>query len=135
MPAKKKTSKKSKPDDAPHEDASFETCISELSQVVRDLEEGQLTLDESLERYEQGVRFVKRCQEKLRDAERRIEVLSGMDSDGNPTVDRFDDEELSLTDKADQRSRRRTAQPGKKSSSASTRSRKSGDVDETGALF
>ena len=126
------------------ESESFEESIAKLSQIVRDLEDGSLSLDESLENYEQGIRYLKHCQEILSKAERKIEVLSGFDADGNPVTQRFDDEEMSLQEKADKRSRRRTAKPAAKDGSRKaissseqdeTDTLESGDVDENGTLF
>lgn len=130
--------KKAKNKKAP-ESTSFEESIAELAQVVRELEEGQLSLDDSLERYEQGIRFVKQCQKILAAAERKIEVLSGVDADGNPALQRFDDQELSLEEKADQRSRRRSASTSTPPRAKQARSGSSvsdqDDVDENGTLF
>ena len=121
------------------ESSSFEESISQLSDIVRELEEGKLSLDESLAQYEQGVRCLKQCQKILSTAERKIEVLSGFDADGNPVTQRFDDEEMTLQEKADQRSRRRSAGP-KKAKAAKPTSEKADqpvdvDVDEDGKLF
>lgn len=144
---------------------TFEEALTRLNEVVRDLEQGNVTLDESLLRYEEGVRRLSQCQKILSDAERKIEVLSGIDADGNPITQRFDEEEMTLAEKADSRSRRRTARPtpaptvkkaktpgnvstksaAKKSSSTSTNAPKStrqsddnspeDDVDLDGTLF
>lgn len=62
---------------------SFETSLSSLEKVVRKLEEGDLTLEESLKLFEDGVRLSRECQERLSQAERRIEILM-KDEDGNP---------------------------------------------------
>lgn len=78
---------------------------------MRELEQGNVTLDESLLRYEEGIRQLSQCQKILSDAERKIEVLSGIDANGNPITQRFDEEEMTLKEKADSRSRRRTARP------------------------
>ena len=120
-----------------NERVSFEDSIAKLSDVVRDLEEGKLSLDDSLVCYEQGVGHLKMCQQILAEAERKIEILSGVDADGNPVTQRFDDEELSLTEKANQRSRRRSATPKKGAGRATKSSQPSeqADVDENGTLF
>ena len=114
------------------DESSFEESISQLSEMVRELEEGTLSLDESLERYEQGIQHLKRCQKILATAERKIEVLSGMDAEGNATTQQFDDEEMTLQQKADQRSRRRTARPKSKSApqKAARKANTSQEVDE-----
>ncbi len=54
---------------------SFETQLASLERIVRELERGDLPLEQSLELFEQGVRLSRECQERLNEAERRIEVL------------------------------------------------------------
>jgi exodeoxyribonuclease VII small subunit len=63
---------------------TFEEAIRDLEGVVRVLEEGDIGLDESLEQYERGVKLLRQCYEVLQKAERRIELLSGVDAEGNP---------------------------------------------------
>ncbi|MGI9036404.1 MAG: exodeoxyribonuclease VII small subunit [Pyrinomonadaceae bacterium] len=64
---------------------SFETSLSALEKIVRKLEEGDLTLEESLRLFEDGVRLSRECQERLGQAERRIEILLN-DENGNPVL-------------------------------------------------
>lgn len=93
------------------EDVNFEDALYRLADAVRQLEQGNLSLDESLAQYEQGIRYLSQCQKVLETAERKIEILSGFDADGNPVTQDFDDgEEMSLEEKADERSRRRSAE-------------------------
>jgi exodeoxyribonuclease VII small subunit len=68
---------------------SFEASLSSLEQVVRELERGELPLEESLKLFEDGVRLARECQERLNQAERRIEVLM-RDGNGGPAVRDFD---------------------------------------------
>lgn len=60
-------------DEAPK--ASFETKLTELEEIVRQLEEGEKPLDESLELYEKGVSALKVCHQILDRAEKRIRTL------------------------------------------------------------
>lgn len=120
---------------APKPDLSFEEVLSRLTEVVRELEQGNLTLDESLARYEEGIGHLNQCQQKLASAERKIEVLSGFDREGNPVTQRFDDKEMTLEQKADNRSRRRTARPSSKSGETQSSSSEPDDVDVDGTLF
>lgn len=60
---------------AEKEKAQFEEALARLEQMVEELESGRLTLDESLARYEEGVKALRRCYEVLRDAETRVELL------------------------------------------------------------
>jgi exodeoxyribonuclease VII small subunit len=54
---------------------SFEASLSDLEKIVRQLEDGDLPLEESLKLFEIGVKLSRECQERLAKAERRIEVL------------------------------------------------------------
>ena len=73
---------------------TFETSLKELERIVRRLEEGELSLEESLKLFEDGVRLSRQCQERLNQAERRIEVLL-KDEDGNPSLEVIKAEDLS----------------------------------------
>ncbi|MGI8556588.1 MAG: exodeoxyribonuclease VII small subunit [Pyrinomonadaceae bacterium] len=73
---------------------SFETSLSSLEKIVRKLEEGDLTLEESLKLFEDGVRLSRECQERLNQAERRIEILL-KDEDGNPVLQTLEKDNLS----------------------------------------
>ena len=72
---------------------SFETSLKELEKIVRGLEEGDLSLEESLKLFEDGVRLSRECQERLNQAERRIEVLL-TDGDGNPSLQAIEPADL-----------------------------------------
>jgi exodeoxyribonuclease VII small subunit len=110
------------------DEVDFESAIKNLEQIVGDLEGGQLGLNESLTRYEEGVSHLKRCFELLARAERRIAILTGVDADGNPVTEAFDDEHEDLDQKAAARSKRRTAaKPANK--------RPPNVVDDSGGLF
>jgi exodeoxyribonuclease VII small subunit len=82
--------KNSKPQD-------FETSLEELERIVRELERGDLPLEKSLELFEQGVKLSRACQERLNEAERRIEILT-RDSQGRATVSAFESEDESDDD-------------------------------------
>jgi exodeoxyribonuclease VII small subunit len=71
---------------------SFEASLATLEKIVRELERGDLPLEKSLELFEQGVRLSRECQERLNQAERRIEVLL-RDEAGRPVIGSFDEEE------------------------------------------
>ena len=62
---------------------NFETSLEELERIVRELERGDLPLEKSLELFEQGVKLSRACQERLNEAERRIEILT-RDNQGKP---------------------------------------------------
>lgn len=54
---------------------SFEALYSRLQEIVARLEQGDLTLEDSLSLYEEGMKLARRCQEMLHDAELRITRL------------------------------------------------------------
>jgi exodeoxyribonuclease VII small subunit len=54
----------------------FEAAIAELEGIVKKLEEGDLSLEQSLALYERGVKLSRFCHGRLEEAERRIEILS-----------------------------------------------------------
>src|SRR3954469_21848545 len=70
---------------------TFEASLSSLEQIVRELERGDLPLEESLKLFEEGVKLSRECQERLNQAERRIEVLL-RDSEGRPVLSAFEGE-------------------------------------------
>jgi exodeoxyribonuclease VII small subunit len=102
---------------------SFESALEELEAIVAELEGGKLGLSDALARYEQGVKHLKSCHQWLKQAERKIELLSGVDAQGNPITEAFDDSQVdSLEEKASARGRRRSTSAREPSSK-----RRSGD--------
>jgi exodeoxyribonuclease VII small subunit len=91
---------------------SFEQALEHLEQIVHQLEEGEVGLAEALDHYEKGVGLLKQCYGLLERAERRIELLSGVDAAGNPITEPFTDEEPTLDEKSQNRARRRTKAAG-----------------------
>jgi exodeoxyribonuclease VII small subunit len=88
---------------------TFEQALAEIESIVHDLEEGRFGLEEMLARYERGVKLLRSCHGQLQQAERRIELLTGVTPECDPIVAPLDDAALSLDEKARQRSKRRTA--------------------------
>ncbi len=72
---------------------TFESSLQDLEKIVRKLEDGDLSLEESLKLFEDGVKISRECQERLNQAERRIEVLL-KDENGNPTLEVLRAEDL-----------------------------------------
>lgn len=97
---------------------SFEEALAKLEQIVQQLEAGRIGLSEALARYEEGVKLLRYCHGTLEQAERKIELLCGVDAQGNPTMEPLGEEAMSLEEKADQRSRRRTRPPKKRATPA-----------------
>jgi exodeoxyribonuclease VII small subunit len=113
--------------------ASFEQSLDELEKIVAELESGKLGLSEALARYEQGVKHLKACQQLLERAERKIELLSGVDADGNPVTEPFHEGEIdTLKAKAAARGRRRSTAA---KASAVKFAVRDDDVDDPGRLF
>jgi len=57
--------------------ASFERAITELEDIVRAMETGEITLEQALDHYQRGVGLLRYCQETLRNAEQRVRQLEG----------------------------------------------------------
>ena len=74
------------------EEMKLEEAMRRLDEVVKTLDSDRLDLDESLNLYEEGVRLVRVCHEKLSDAERRISALR-ISEDGEMIEEAFDKKE------------------------------------------
>ena len=70
---------------------SFEESVSRLEEIVRLLENGTATLDESLKLYEEGIALVRVCNDKLDSAEKKIKVLT-LSEDGSIKEKELDSE-------------------------------------------
>lgn len=57
-------------------DTTFETAMDRLEKIVRQMENGEATLEESLTLFEEGIGLVKLCNKKLDDAEHRVSILT-----------------------------------------------------------
>jgi exodeoxyribonuclease VII small subunit len=62
----------------------FEEALARLEAIVHALEDGDVGLDDSLRHYEEGIGLLRQAYGLLEKAQRRIEILSGVDSQGNP---------------------------------------------------
>lgn len=82
--AKKKSTPKS--EDLP----SIEEAMAELQKIVETLESGQSPLVDSMSKYERGMLLLKSCHEQLEVAAQRIEIVTGIDRDGNAITAAFD---------------------------------------------
>lgn len=72
----------------------FEEALAELETLVKQLESGDQSLDESLEQFERGVSLARFCQQNLSDASQKVKLLvAGNDGDGDG-----DDSDGQLTD-------------------------------------
>jgi len=69
--------------------ANFEQAMKRLEEIVEKMESGDLPLEDLIVRYEEGMKLVKVCQERLAAAEQRIEIIT-RDSAGKPVVQEFE---------------------------------------------
>ena len=53
----------------------FEEALQELEQLVERMEQGQMTLEDSLKAFERGVQLTRACQTALREAEQKVQIL------------------------------------------------------------
>lgn len=69
----------------------FEEAIKKLEEIAKDLESGDLSLDDSVSKFEEGMKLSKTCTKILNDAEKKINIL--IDSDGELKEEDFSPEE------------------------------------------
>jgi len=55
---------------------NFESNLIELERLVERMERGELTLEDSLQQFEQGIRLIRACQQALHTAEQKVQVLT-----------------------------------------------------------
>jgi exodeoxyribonuclease VII small subunit len=70
---------------------SFEQALSELETIVRGLEKGETPLEQSIDAYERGVALKKHCEQKLKDAQAKIEKIT-VSNDGSLSTQPLDTE-------------------------------------------
>jgi exodeoxyribonuclease VII small subunit len=68
----------------------FEEALKRLEKIVQDLEGGNLALDDSLEKYEEGIRLSKMCSKRLEVAKKKVEILLKSE-DGSVELKPFDE--------------------------------------------
>ena len=69
-------------------DIDFESALNELEALVEKMEQGELSLEQSLEHFERGVRLTRHCQQALEQAKLTVnELLSSNSCDTSPTSD------------------------------------------------
>ncbi len=73
------------------EPQTFETAMERLEHIVEEMESDKLPLEDLLKRYEEGIQLVKVCEEKLKSAEQRIEILT-RNAAGEPQLAEFEPE-------------------------------------------
>lgn len=69
----------------------FEAALAELEALVETMEQGDLSLDESLKQFERGVQLTRSCQQALKDAEQKVQVL--LEKNGEEALAPFDSDD------------------------------------------
>ena len=54
---------------------TFEQALTQLEKIVSEVEQGEIGLEESIDKYEQGMKLIKHCRAILEQAEKRIETI------------------------------------------------------------
>ena len=89
---KKAASDKAPAGNAPAEELDFEAALKRLTAIVERLESGDLSLEQSLQLFEEGTRLSRTSQAQLDAAEKRVEELLAIDPNGRPLVRELDPE-------------------------------------------
>lgn len=80
---------------AKKKELNFEDAFNKLEEIVDDLESGDLSLEDSLKKFEEGIKLSRICNEKLEKARQKIEVLMKESGGGFKFEDLDEDEEES----------------------------------------
>lgn len=70
----------------------FESALARLEEIVKELETGDLPLEQSLKLFEEGIKLSRICNKRLEDAERRVEILL-KNKNGTVTAQPFEEQE------------------------------------------
>lgn len=68
----------------------LETALNEINTVIEQMEHGELSLEQSLEKFERGISLIKHCQKVLQEAEQKVQIL--MQNDSNNELENYEDE-------------------------------------------
>ena len=68
----------------------FEESLAELEQLTEQMEQGELSLEDSLKSFERGVNLTRICQKALQEAEQKVQIL--LEKNGTQTLEPFTDE-------------------------------------------
>ena len=69
----------------------FEESMQKLEEIAKELESGELSLDESMSKFEEGMKLSKQCNEILENAEKKITIL--LQKDGELVEENFEQED------------------------------------------
>jgi exodeoxyribonuclease VII small subunit len=70
----------------------LENSIAEINTLIEQMDQGELSLEQSLEKFERGITLIKHCQKVLQDAEQKVQIL----------IQNNEKEELKLYDDKDE---------------------------------
>ncbi|MBT4838406.1 MAG: exodeoxyribonuclease VII small subunit [Methylococcales bacterium] len=71
---------------AKKEKISFENAFEELENLIIQMEQGNLSLDQSLKNFERGIELTRFCQKELQDAEQKVQILSTKETQENTLI-------------------------------------------------
>jgi len=69
-----------------YEKFTFEQAMAELEKIVIDVEQGKISLEDSLDKYENGMKIIQHCRAILEQAEKRIETISNQSHSADEPV-------------------------------------------------
>ena len=75
---------------------SFEKALSELEEIVDNMENGELSLEEAIKHFERGMDLTQSCQSLLNDAEQKVQML--VEKKGKTKLEAFSEDEPSAED-------------------------------------
>ena len=87
---------KAAPEPDPGQDTeglSFEQALEKLEQIVSQIEQGQVPLEESIQRYAEGIALIKKCRAILETAEQKIQLLAKAEGESLVTRGELPEEE------------------------------------------
>ncbi len=70
--------------------APFEDALKELETLVEKMEQGELSLEDSLQNFERGIALTRQCQQALQEAEQKVEIL--LEKEGQSEIKPFTDD-------------------------------------------
>ena len=70
---------------------NFEEALGELERLVNLMEEGDLSLEESMKAFEKGIKLTRECQKALQKAEQKVQIL--LDENGKTEAFKIEDED------------------------------------------
>ena len=70
---------------------NLEKALSDLEELVEELESGELPLEEAMKKFEEGIKLTRNCQAALKDAEQKVEIL--LKSAGGEELEEFEVED------------------------------------------